>query len=289
MNMNKNDTFRDRVIEETFGQHMQDNWGKYAAGAGAGAVGMAASHILGDGGLDDAREAYNTDGFRGVKDHLLDKMQSGMDTIKSDNSDSSTASRNEDWKPNNNQLKNLVGDKSDGNFSIDDASSGKEMNNLDKINSMAFKHRDVDAGGYMPWQGSRPEYSTNMFGQADPNVTKDDIEKYELEQIQNTTKDAMSDGRIDAGEAKNIQDMYNDRTSERWFTQSDAADNLEAQRAQETQLGLDTAEKYGHDVLISGDYEAREQFFNDIKQKMGGIPKEYMGLYKDHIRQMAQR
>ncbi len=288
MNTNESETvsvsFQSRILQEDAysmpgsGMSGGTDWKKYAKGAGLGAAALGAAHLMGGGdALDDARESFQGGTF--IND-TVDKAKNLFGGLKTGVGDM-TGSGSETVQPggvHGQDVTKLKGALETG--------SGSGMTNLDKVNSLHHnKFRDTDAG-FFPWQKSSSE---SMFGNATPNVTDQDIEQAELADIQKAQKAAMADGIMDQGEANRIQDMMGDRTSQQWFGQSDTADRLDAARERETQLGLDTASKQGHNILLTNDTAGKEEFFNAMKQRAGGIPQQYMGLYKDHLREMAQR
>ncbi len=98
-------SFKARLLQENYpgipGQsttsgvehHLKDNWKKYAGGAGLGALGMAASHVLGDsdvgeGHLDELKTA-SKDGQ--LWNTLLDKGQNAIGNLKTDDATSNQA------------------------------------------------------------------------------------------------------------------------------------------------------------------------------------------------------
>ncbi len=108
-------TFKTRkLIEEAGWDNLKNNWGKYATGAGLGALGTAAAHIMGDsdvggGFLDDLKSANQEGHFWNT---LMDKGQGGLENLKFGGEHSTILQDNPNFR-----IHSYTGDESDSSHS----------------------------------------------------------------------------------------------------------------------------------------------------------------------------
>ncbi len=211
-------TFKNRLLqEETYGQpggfdnHMKKNWGKYATGAGLGALGMAASHILGGnegGALDEFKDAHEQGNLWNT---VMDKGQSGLEAMKGGGGDDNNmADFAKKGSPFSNQTSNDYNDSGDSkitnlpNFKpkfdklngiVDSADSSDSAAptttqsaptpTTADLKAAALPYAGAPEGSRMPFFGEdMPSHlKSTFFGNADPSVTPEDIEAQRQQMI----------------------------------------------------------------------------------------------------------
>ncbi len=141
MNEGETMTFESRLLQEDaynpgggFDNHMKKNWGKYATGAGLGALATGAAHVMGGTDmLDDAKELYQNDELGNT---VIDKVQGGLDYLKNDDNHANFASGH-----NSNDYSNGSGDFKNGSVfkpkfdKLTDVVSGNSSDSSGSMNS----------------------------------------------------------------------------------------------------------------------------------------------------------
>ncbi len=216
LNKGKTMTFESRFIEENefgmpsqgggIGDHLKKNWGKYATGAGAGALGMAASHIMGgnDGGVLD--ELQNAHEQGDLKDTILDKMQGGLGKLKSndnmanfasdssghnsndysdgsghnsnDYSDGSSSSSSKfgHWKPEFDKLSDITNGSDHATFATPAAAGNKAASTLNQLTSAkaaALPFAGAEEGNRIPFFGDENADHLRSTFMNNPEATMD--------------------------------------------------------------------------------------------------------------------
>ncbi len=334
--MNENSTFKSRLIQENAygmpgGDSMMNrmandgkkNWKKYALGAGTGALGMAASHIMGDsdggaGDLDTYKEAHEK-GELG--DTIINKIQGGMENLKSNNNMADFASKNSTsvanntgqptWSPGIDKLKTLTGESVPSTTITPESTpevKGPPMTIGQEAKAEALQYSGNDKGNFdnvqsgWPWNKQASASMTdndiqNAIGQkvSDNYDNRWDSYQDKMTGVNDALKEFNAgDGEMSISKLQELKKAMGDiPTAPTMNAGSITAanygveDNLQKKLNSDLQGSIQAAKNAGLHFLGDSNVADDVAYFAKLKAG-GGIPEPLMPLYRDVMRKASQ-